>query len=145
MIGLDCTLNRNTAAWGSPTWSPVNIVRDVTLDLEQGATEANARDNPDWELNLLTRKKGSVSFDMLNKPGDANFEAIRDAYLNKTPIDIAVLDDEADVEGAQGLRAEWGITKFSRNEPQEGVVTYAVSMVPLRTGNLPTWMEVEGA
>lgn len=140
-IGLNCTLNRNTATYGSPTWSPVTIVRDLTLDIEQGVTEANSRGNQAWEVSLLTRKKASVSFDILDKPTDTNFEAIRDAFLNKTALDMAVLDEAVATVGAQGLRADWAITKFSRNEPQEGVVTYSVSMIPALTDNLPVWME----
>ena len=142
-IGLDCTLNRNTATYGTPTWSPITIARDVTLDIEQGSTEADSRANQEWSVNLLTRKKASISFDVIDKPGDTNLEAIRDAFLNKTALDIACLDGEADEVGAQGLRADFGVTKFSRNEPQEGVVTYSVTIIPLLTANLPTWMEVE--
>ncbi|MGC4004698.1 MAG: hypothetical protein QM811_16890 [Pirellulales bacterium] len=139
-LGMECQLVRNTSIYATPSWSPISIVRDLTLDMESGEANADARANQEWGAVLATRKNASVTFDILNKKGDTHLAAIKNAYLNKTLLDMAVLDGPHDVEGSEGLRADWAILKFSRNEQQGEVVSYSVTMKPGYSVNLPDWL-----
>jgi hypothetical protein len=49
---------------------------------------------------------------------DADFAAVRDAWLNNAEIALAVMDGDIDTM-AQGLAGNFVITNFSRTEPLE--------------------------
>lgn len=76
---------------------------------------------------------------MVWESGDQDFQAIRDAYLNGTVLDMVILDGPYDQSGSQGLRADFGVTKFTRNEPLEEGVTVSVTLKPSYSANNPTW------
>ena len=73
---------------------------------------------------------------------DANFTALKDAFLNKTTIPLAIMDGDINTDGTQGLVAFYHVSNFSRNEPLEDVVTASVSLAlaPVTTStNAPNW------
>ena len=73
---------------------------------------------------------------------DTDFTAIRDAFLNKTAVELAVLDGDVVTTGSQGLRASFMVTSFSRNEPLEEAITVSVTMKPTYSANPPEWMSI---
>jgi len=91
---------------------------------------------------LATLKDGTVEFEMVWSAGDTDFEAFRDAWLNGTLIDCWVLDGSSSTSGNQGLRAEFAVLNFTRNEPLEDVVTASVTIRPGISSNAPAWDEV---
>jgi len=142
LIGLNAKLYRNTGTYGSPTWDEVTPVRDLSLNLETGEADGSSRGGGGWRQVLAGLKDGSVEFELVWESGDADFEAFRDAWLNQTLIDCWVLDGGSATSGSQGLRAEFSVTNFSRNEPLEEVLTAQVSMRPGVSSNAPSWDEV---
>ena len=73
---------------------------------------------------------------------DPGFTAIKDAYFNDTPIEMAVMDGDIAVSGSQGLRASFSVINFSRNEPLEEALTVSVTLKPTYAEHAPEWMEV---
>ena len=141
-IGYDCKLYRNTGTWGSPVWSEIDIVKDATAEAERATVEVKSRAS-----SFVKHGSGPISVkitgQLLHDGGDAGYEAIRDAFLDKTSIDIVALDGSSATSGNQGFRAEWLVSKFARSEPLEGEVVIDFELVPdLASANEPTLYEV---
>ena len=73
---------------------------------------------------------------------DDDFGAIRDAFLNHTAVEFAVMDGDIATAGSQGLRASCMVTNFSRNEALEEAITVSVTVKPTFSANPPTWMTI---
>ena len=141
-LGMDAKLYRNTGSYGSPTWNEMPNVKDVTLNLEAGEADVTTRGNNGWRATVATLKDASVEFEMVWDSADADFVAIRDAFLNKTAIELAVMDGDIETAGNQGLRASCMVTNFTRNEPLEEAITVAVTVKPTYATNAPSWYTV---
>lgn len=139
-LGLDAKLFRNTGSYGTPAWNEITNVRDVTLSLEAGEADVTTRGNNGWRATVATLKDGSIEFEMVWDSADDDFTAIRDAFLNKTALELAVMDGPMGTPGSQGLRASFMIISFSRNEPLEEAITVSVTAKPTYSTNPPTWL-----
>lgn len=141
-LGLDAKLYRNTSVYATPTWDEITNIRDLTLNLEAGEADVTTRGNNGWRATVATLKDGSIEFEMIWDSEDPDFTAIRDGFLNKTAIELAVMDGGILVTGSQGLRASFMVTSFSRNEPLEEAISVSVTMKPTYSANPPDWMTV---
>jgi hypothetical protein len=139
-LGMDAKLYRNTGSFASPTWNLIPNVKDLTLSLETGEADVTTRGNNGWRATVATLKDGSVEFEMIWDTEDEDFTAIRNAFLNNTALELAILDGLSSVAGSQGLRASFMITGFTRNEPLEEAITVSVSAKPTYSANPPAWM-----
>ena len=111
-LGLHAKLYRNTGSAGTPAWNEIANVRDVTLNLETGEADVSTRGNGGWRANIATLKGATLEFEMMWDTADDDFTAIREAFLNNTPIEFAVLDGASNQSGSQGLRASMAIINF---------------------------------
>ncbi|HHM13129.1 MAG TPA: hypothetical protein ENJ16_06215 [Planctomycetaceae bacterium] len=142
-LGLEAKLYRNTGTYAAPVWTEIATVKDVTLNLKTGEADVTTRANGGWRATVATLKDSSIEFEMVWDSGDPGFAAIRDAYLNNTPIELAVMDGDITASGThEGLRASTAITDFSRNEPLEEAITVSVTAKPTDSDNPPEWMMV---
>lgn len=141
-LGLDAGLYRNSANYASPTWVEINNVRDVTVTLEKDESDVTTRGTGGWRARVATLKDLNVEFEMVAFAADTDLAAVRDAFINGTTLDIAVMDTEINTVGAEGPRAEMEVFSFSRNEPLTEGLTYSVSLRPTLGANAPTWMTV---
>lgn len=141
-LGLDAKLYRNTGTQAAPVWNEIKNVRDATLSLEAGEADVTTRGNAGWRATVATLKDGSVEFDMVWDTADDDFSAIRDAFLNHTALEFAVMDGDIATAGTQGLRATCAVTSFSRNEALEEAITVSVTVKPTYSANPPVWMTV---
>ncbi|GIW89563.1 MAG: hypothetical protein KatS3mg108_3887 [Isosphaeraceae bacterium] len=141
-LGLDARLYRNTGTYAAPVWNEIKNVKDVTLNLEAGEADASTRGSLGWRATVATLKDASIEFEMVWDTADDDFAAIRDAFLNRAGIEVAVMDGDITVSGSQGLRALCVISNFSRNEPLEEAITVSVTAKPTFSVNPPAWMTV---
>ena len=141
-LGMDAKLYRNTGSYASPVWNEVKNVKDVTLNLEAGEADVTTRGNGGWRANIATLKGATLEFEMMWDTADDDFTAIREAFLNNTPIEFAVLDGASNQSGSQGLRASMAIINFTRSEPLEEAIKVSVTAKPTYSSTAPTWMTV---
>ena len=116
-----------------------------TLNLETGEADVSTRANNGWRATVGTLKDASLEFEMVWDTGDTDFTSIRDAFLNNTTVEFAVMDGlitGAGSSGSQGLRATFRIASFSRNEALEEAITVSVTAKPTYSANPPSWMTV---
>jgi len=144
-LGLDARLYLNSGTHASPTWSGLNNVRDLTLNLETGEADVSTRANEGWRATVSTLKDASLEFELVIDPEDSGFTSVVNAFLQNEPVEFVVLDGPISGEGSvgsQGLRASFRIASFSRNEALEEAVTASVTAKPTYSENAPVWMTV---
>lgn len=138
-LGLDGRLYRNTGTFASPTWDEVKNVRDLSLNLEAGEASMTTRANAGWEAVLASLKKASIEFQMVWDSADTDVTAFRDAFLNRSTIECAVMDGDIAVAGNQGLRATMAVLKFARSEALEEGMLIDITIKPAYAANAPSW------
>jgi len=143
-LGLDAKLYLNTATYESPTWSEVDAARDVTLNLEAGEADVTRRGSAGWRETMAALKDASVEFELVYDTTDSNCTAIREAFMDRSTIEAAVMDGDITTVGTQGLRATMSVLNFSRNEPLEEALTVSVTIKPGPSAHPPEWMTISG-
>ena len=138
-LGMDGKLYRNTATYETPTWAEMTNVKDVTLNLEAGEADVTTRANQGWRATAPTLRECTAEFEMLWKPGDAGFDAVKTAFLTAGTIALAVLTGDKVTSGTEGPRGDFSITNFSRNEPLEEGVTVSITA---KLAVFAEWVEV---
>jgi predicted secreted protein len=139
-LGMDAKLYRNTASFGSPTWTEVTNVKDLTLNLEKGEADVTTRANGGWRATVGTLKDASIEFQMVWDTADAGFSAMQQAFFSNTPIEFAVMDGDITDPDSEGLRATFDIFSFTRNEALEEAIMVDVTIKPTYAANAPQWI-----
>jgi hypothetical protein len=141
-VGLNYKLYRNTSGnYATPTWTVVNTVRDLTLNITKANADADARLSS-WKGHVPTLKDASLEFELLRTRLIGDNDAFRDAFLNDTIMDMAVADQLINNNGCEYWRADMFVMEFSRKEPLEGAVTTQIKMMPYVNDHTPAFSTV---
>lgn len=119
VLGMDAVLYRGDAEVALGSLTEVSNVKDLTVTLEAGEADVTSRANAGWRATAATLRECGLEWEMVWKPADAGFVAIRDAFLAGTPLELAALDQDRAVSGAQGPKGTFSITGFTKTEPLE--------------------------
>lgn len=122
-------------------WTELGNVRDVSVNVEVGEADVTARDAGGWEEIAATLKSGTVEFEMVWRPSDPGFEAVRDALLNDSELAIMALDQAKETAGAQGLAANMMVTGFRRGEELRNAIIVSVTLKP---SSFTQWYQAAG-
>jgi predicted secreted protein len=136
-LGMQCKIYRNTGTYGTPVWAEISNCKDVTLNLETGEADVTTRANNGWRATAATLKDGSVEFESLWNRDDEGFKALKRAYFQNEPIEVAVMDGAIDQPGVEGLRATVSVTNLSRSEPLEEAISASVTLKPTAAAHAP--------
>jgi predicted secreted protein len=139
-LGMDAKLYRNSGSFGSPIWTEVTNVKDLTLNLEKGEADVTTRANGGWRATVGTLKDASIDFQMVWDTADAAFSAIQQAFFGNTNIEFAIMDGVMTDPTSEGLRATFDIFNFTRNEALEEAIMVDVTIKPTYTANAPQWI-----
>jgi len=139
--GYEGRLYYNTGTEASPTWSPVNTVRDVTLGQEANDIDDTSRTTNGWRSRIQGLKQWGCEFEMIYTPTNAAWEAIRAHFVAGTPAEILVMDQDITIDGAYGLRGFAEVTGFDKEEPLEDVQINSTTFVG---SSEPTWVVSSG-
>lgn len=140
ILGMNAKIYQGAAGAELAALAEMSNVRDVTLNLEAGEADVTTRANSGWRATAPTLRECTTEFEMVWKPGDAGFDAIKAAYLGGATIELAVLDQARETAGAQGPKGSFSITSFSRNEALEEAITVSVTA---KLAAFDEWIEVE--
>ena len=141
-FGRDCKLYHNTGTHAVPTWVEINDVKDLTLPLGKSEADVTTRKTGKYKAVRGVLREVSLDFEMIWDTQDAGFNTILNAFLNDTPIEVAVMDGSITTPGSQGLVATVDVLKCDRGEPVGEVVTATVTMKPTYAENAPEWLVV---
>jgi len=142
LLGMQAKVYYGTAGAELSAMTELSNVRDVTLNMNTGEADITTRANSGWRGTAPTLRECSVDFEMVWKPGDAGFEAIKDAWLANETVELAILDQAKATTGAQGPKGSFSITNFSRSEPLEEAIIVSVTA---KLAVFDEWVEVAGS
>jgi len=146
VLAEDAKLYRNTASYATPTWSEMDNVIDLTLNLEKEEADVTTRGSGGWTEVVDGKKDATVEFQMLWDTADTNFTALQDAFLNNTSVEVLVLDGPEGTAGSQGLRATMMVKSFSRSEDLGDALKVDVSLRPVKNSDAaPEWYTDAGS
>lgn len=145
LLGMKAAIYQGTKGDAIGALTEITNARDVTLSLSAAEADATTRGNSGWRATIATLRDAEVSFEMVWKPSDTNFQAIRDAFLsNLADTDLrlrefAIMDQDKATSGAEGLLGAFSITGFERTEPLEEVQMVAVT---IKLSVFTEWVEI---
>ncbi len=139
LLGMNAKIYQGAAGSALATLTEMANVKDVTLNLEAGEADVTTRANQGWRATAPTLRECTAEFEMLWKPGDAGFDAVKTAFLSAGTIRLAVLTGDRSTTGTEGPLGDFSITNFSRNEPLEEGVTVSVTA---KLAVFDEWVEV---
>ena len=91
ILGLNCVLYRGEA--GQTASTEMTNVKDVELNLTTGEADITTRAANGWRAYVATLKEASLTLQMNYDSNDADFTAIKNAFMNKSAIAFLVGDD----------------------------------------------------
>ena len=142
-LGLNAKLYRNTGTYGTPTWTEVTNVVDSSVGDEMEAADVSTRGSGGFKEEEPTLRAVSLSFQMVNKAGNADLIALRTAYAGRTSIDMVALDGPIATAGSNGVRAHYKVFSFARSENLREAQMIDVSLRPCSAAEAPTMMTIE--
>ena len=128
-FGHDCKIYNNENTHASPTWNELKIVRDVSLSMTQNESDITSRAGGGYVQTAGTLIDASIEFSVTWDPSDvADFSQLQDAFLNRKPVEILIMDGDRTVAGNEGLQAFYVVTSFTRNEAIAEVVSAEITL-----------------
>ncbi len=133
--GVGCGLYRNTATYGSPTWTIQPEVQSVSVSAPWDWVEASSRASG---AKLYGKSLMDLSFSVTMRADDlaSDWEAFMAAALSRTTVmDLLILNGLISVEGVRGWRGE--MLASMDGEPQEisGSIMTSFTLRPTMTTN----------
>ncbi len=141
LLGMNAKIYQGEAGAQLASLTEMSNVRDVTLSMEAGEADVTTRANSGWRATAPTLRECTAEFEMLWRPGDSGFEAVKNAFLTSGQVRLAVLTGARDAAGTEGPVGDFSITNFSRSEPLEEGVTVSVTA---KLSAFDQWLKVTG-
>tara|TARA_Y100000310_G_scaffold310662_1_gene356143 strand:+ start:1198 stop:1650 length:453 start_codon:yes stop_codon:yes gene_type:complete len=114
-VGNDLKLYYNTGTDATPTWVEIDIVGDVTVNLEAGDAEVDLR-LTNWLLNLPSKLSGSIDLALANNIGNTAYDALRGYYFNRTIAQYASANAAIATSGTEYFKAFCHFSSFPWNQ-----------------------------
>ena len=144
-FGWECKLYRNTATYAAPTWNEVAHAEGVTPGNVYGEEDVSRRAEGREKMVVPTQMAREVKFSMLADADDEDYAAFRTAYEGPTPIEVMVLDGDAETPGSYGFRATMAVMGFEEAQPVNNIVRTQITLKPTLADNPPEWVEITGS
>lgn len=126
--GHKMKLYRNTGTPGTPSWSLISEIGDVSIsDFTRGLAELKRRAN-EFTKNLPTLFQAiALEFRLHYGLGYTQWAAIRDAHLNGTVEEYAVMSGDITYD-SYGMRCPFIVEQFPWDQPLEDVAGHDVRL-----------------
>lgn len=107
--------------------SELDNVKDVTLNTQAGEADITTRANKGWRGTAPTLRECTLDFQMVWKPNDTGFAAVKQAFLTSGEVAMAALTGDVEDADAEGPVGNFTITNFSRSEALEEAIVVDVT------------------
>ena len=118
------------------TWFEFPNVQDLDLDLNHAEADITTRGGNGFENVAPTLRKASITFQILWRPGDAQFDKLWSAFKLRKRMPMAFMDKDIATPGAEGLAGNMSIMSFKKGEKKDGV---QMGDVTVRPGGWTDW------
>lgn len=128
--GIDGALYRNTGTYGSPTWTEVTLVKDVTPRRQWDMQEAGSRET---KAKLMAKTRIDVGAQAVVRTDCANagYQALYDASNSSSSLlDMLILDGPLTQEGAAGVRGHFNVNSTGAPQEADGIIYETFDLAP---------------
>jgi hypothetical protein len=134
--GFSGIFARNTGTYGTPTWTTVTIVRDLTITLEAAEADVSSRGSR-FKRYIATLIEFGVELEFIYDPANASYVAMLAAAIANPPttIEFAVADGTIATSGTQYVRFHAQVFGMGRSEPLEDGMTNSCMLKPTPNSN----------
>ena len=139
-LGMDAVLQYDAAGVANDSFTALTAARDVTFSMTVAEADVTDRGNGGWRAVVATLKEAEVSGELIWDDTNAGFTALRDAFLNNTAIGLWPVDHPG--TGGQGLKADYMVTEFSREESLEDHIKVSFTAKVTRSATAPVWASI---
>lgn len=136
-LGMDAKLYRNTGTFAVPIWDEIDNVGDLAQDNESEKADVTTRKNAPFKAEVATIISLGLAFGMIRDDEDADYIVLRDAQINRTTIEFAVMNGDITVSGNSGFRFLAMVSKFSETQNLADAQRNEVEAVPTFSDNPP--------
>jgi len=135
-IGQAFYLYYNAGTYGSPTWTLINTVKDVSVNIKHDEVDSSSRASR-TKTAAPGLKELSIEFTILQDTANSAYQAILDAFNGRTAIEFLALDGILATAANEGPRAICKVFDFSRGEPLNDLSTNNVVAKPCYDASNP--------
>jgi hypothetical protein len=135
-IGIRGKLYRNTGSYEAPTWTEINLARDVQMAMPWDLEEASARLSR-VKTYSPTQLDLTPTVTVRNDTANAGYLALRSSSLTGTAIDLLILDAPISEAGSFGIRAEFHVSATGQDQSISAVIYDNFDLRPATTSNAP--------
>lgn len=117
VLGFQAKLFRGTA--GSTATIEMKNVKDLTPSMEKNLIDVTTRSTNGWRMWAAGLKDAGLELQCQYDPQSADWIALHNAFINDTPISLAVTDGLGN-----GIEADWIVSTDNSPQPlEEAIVT----------------------
>lgn len=120
----------------------VTEIRNLEVNSALKTTDGSTRGSGDYDVEVITGKTLSISFQIVAKDSDAQWEILETAHNTSVPVAWASLTGAKTVTGSAGPAGNFIVKTLKRNESLPDVLLYDVELAP---DSYVTWWEVTGS
>lgn len=123
-------------------WTALNIIGDVQINASRANSPVKERAS-DFEKTIAGQVALEATFTMTRRTNNAQYEALRDAFLNNTSIGVAFMTGAINTNGSEGWQFDAVVTDFPIGEPLDDASTIEVTVKPALSSNTePDYVEI---
>lgn len=134
---------RNAGTYGSPTWTAIPLVRNVSNGVKWNRADASIRATR-AVLQEKTQAALSGSIECRADPADAGYQALFSAAVGDSTaaLDLLILDGPLTQEGAKGVRAHMNLD-WEQEQNIDGVIYGRFAFDPAwHSAGYPSYVEM---
>ena len=143
--GFDGKLYYNTGTDGSPTWVEIDVSRDVSSPNSAGEADVSDRRSK-FEMKCPTLLSLETSVTTTYVRGDTALAALRTHFLNRTAVQVAVMDGDIATSGSEGYKYYAHVFSNDFDQPLKDGMTVSLTFKPTISVDepsvLPVWYVV---
>lgn len=126
MSGVDIILRVNEGTEEAPSWKEVAFQRGATLNRSADTIDVSYKGTGAWKAYVAGMKEWSIDADGMYVFGAEGFEALEDAFENRTVIQVEIIDTYLD--SGEGFTGNAFIVDFPVEAPYDGELTYSITL-----------------
>lgn len=134
-LGILCHVYNNTGTYGSPTWSAVDGISEMSIkpswDEAEGSTR-QSRVKRVLKTIMALAISGKLKVDSTDTNGYLAFLA---ALHSDSVLDLMILDGPSSVNGVTGYRADWQVFEGEEDQGLNTVLWMGFTLKPALTAN----------